>query len=259
MKVAIFAGGYGTRISEETTVRPKPMIDVGSRPILWHIMKIYAAHGHTDFVILGGYKVEYIRNWLINYRQSNSDFTIDLASGAVEYRRTDAEPWRVTVLDTGLETMTGGRLKRAREVLGGETFLLTYGDGVSDVNINDTIAFHRKAGLACTLTATVPPGRFGVLGLSADGERVAAFREKDSKDVGLINGGFFVCEPHVFDLIDGDDTVWEQGPMNALVHEGQLASYRHFGFWQSMDTLRDKMVLDKLWDSGKAPWKVWKD
>ncbi len=259
MKVAIFAGGYGTRISEETSVRPKPMIDVGNRPILWHIMKMYAAHGHTDFVILGGYKVEYIRNWLMNYRHSNSDFTIDLATGEVEFRRTEAEPWRITVLDTGLETMTGGRLKRARDVLGDETFLLTYGDGVSDVDITGTIAFHRQAGVACTLTATVPPGRFGVLGLSPDGERVTAFREKDSKDVGLINGGFFVCEPQVLDLIDGDATVWEQEPMNRLVHAGQLAAWRHLGFWQSMDTLRDKTVLDNLWASGNAPWKIWKD
>ena len=259
MKVAIFAGGYGTRISEETSVRPKPMIDVGPRPILWHIMKIYAAHGHTDFVILGGYKVEYIRNWLMHYRQSNSDFTINLQTGEVEFHSTAAEPWRITVLDTGLETMTGGRLKRAQKVLGNEPFLLTYGDGVSDVPINDTIAFHKEMGVACTLTATVPPGRFGVLGLSGDGARVVSFREKDSQDVGLINGGFFVCEPHVFDLIDGDETVWEQEPMHRLVSEGQLASYRHFGFWQSMDTLRDKTVLDKHWESGKAPWKIWKD
>jgi glucose-1-phosphate cytidylyltransferase len=259
MKVAIFAGGFGTRISEETGVRPKPMIDVGPRPILWHIMKMYAAYGLNDFVILGGYKVEFIRNWLINYRNSVSDFEMDFRTGALRYLKTEAEPWKITVLDTGLETMTGGRLKRARHVLGDEAFCLTYGDGVSDLDIGALLAFHKAHGKMATLTAVVPPGRFGVLGLNPEGDRVVSFREKDSQDVGLINGGFFVCEPGVFDLIDSDDTVWEQDPMNRLTQAGQLAAFRHFGFWQSMDTLRDKMVLDRLWDSGHAPWKVWKD
>ena len=259
MKAVIFAGGFGTRLAEETSVRPKPMVDVGPRPILWHVMKIYAAHGITDFVILGGYKVEYIRNWLLNYRQNTSDFEIDLASGEVRYLKTKAEPWRVTVLDTGLETMTGGRLLRARDIIGDERFCLTYGDGVSDVDIRATIDFHVKAKAWATLTAVAPPGRFGVLGLSEDGDRVAAFREKDSRDVGFINGGFFVCEPAVFDLIDGDAAVWEEQPMARLVQKGKLASYRHHGFWRSMDTLADKAVLDRMWDAGTAPWKLWND
>lgn len=257
MKVAILAGGFGTRLSEETAIRPKPMVEVGGMPILWHIMKTYAHHGLTDFVVLGGYKVEFIRNYFLNYTRGSSDFTIDLATGELTWQRAHAEPWRVTVLDTGLDTMTGGRIRRAREVLGEDTFCLTYGDGVSDVNITDLIAFHQRKGAACTVTAVVPPGRFGVLGLDKDGERVTAFREKDQQDVGLINGGFFVCEPAVFDTIDGDPSVFEQEPLNRLVAQGQLASFRHFGFWQPMDTLRDKMYLEKLWDSGKAPWKVW--
>lgn len=259
MKVAILAGGFGTRLSEETSVRPKPMVDVGPHPILWHVMKIYAAHGLTDFVILGGYKVDFIRKWLMDLRNTSSDFEIDLATGTVRYLKTNLEPWKITVLDTGLNSMTGGRIKRAKEVLGDETFCLTYGDGVSDVNITDLIAFHKKQGKKATVTATLPAGRFGVLGLSPNGEEVTAFREKDSNDVGLINGGFFVLEPSVFDTIEGDDTVFEQGPLNQLVREGELAAYRHLGFWQAMDTLRDRMVLEQMWNSGKAPWKVWKD
>ena len=257
MKVVIFAGGFGTRISEETTIRPKPMIEVGPRPILWHIMKIYASFGLTDFVILGGYKVEFIRDWLMNLRTNTSDFQIDLATGEVRYLKTESEPWKVTVLDTGLDTMTGGRLKRARDVIGNETFCLTYGDGVSDVAINALIAYHKRIGATATLTAVSPPGRFGVLGLKEGQEMVDAFREKDSVDVGLINGGFFVCEPGVFDLIDGDATVWEQEPMNRMVAAKKLGAFRHSGFWQSMDTLRDKSVLNGLWESGKAPWKRW--
>ncbi|MFZ4122083.1 MAG: glucose-1-phosphate cytidylyltransferase [Caulobacterales bacterium] len=257
MKVAILAGGFGTRLSEETTIRPKPMVDVGTNPILWHIMKIYAHHGLNDFVVLGGYKVDFIRNYFLNYTRGSSDFTIDLSSGELVWQRPNAEPWRVTVLDTGQDSMTGGRIKRARDFLGDETFCLTYGDGVTDLNITDLIAFHRRMGKACTVTAVAPPGRFGVLGFDPSGELVTNFREKDQEDVGLINGGFFVCEPAVFDVIDDDSTVWEQEPLNRLVHQGQLASFRHRGFWQSMDTLRDKAVLDKLWDSGKAPWKVW--
>jgi glucose-1-phosphate cytidylyltransferase len=257
MKVALLAGGFGTRLSEETGVRPKPMVEVGGRPILWHIMKMYARHGLTDFVILGGYKVDFIRNYFLNYARASADFTIDLASNEIIWERSHAEPWRVTVLDTGLDTMTGGRVKRAREIIGDEAFCLTYGDGVSDIDIAALIAFHKAKGKACTVTAVAPPGRFGVLGLDATGETVTAFREKDQEDVGLINGGFFVCEPSVFDLIDDDTSVWEQEPMNRLVAQGQLASYRHRGFWQAMDTLRDRMLLEKLWDAGKAPWKTW--
>lgn len=253
MKVAIFAGGFGTRLSEETAIRPKPMVEIAGRPILWHVMKIYAQYGHTDFVVLGGYKVDFIRNYFLNYSRLSSDFTIDLATGDIVWQRASAEPWRVTVLDTGLDTMTGGRLKRAREILGEEPFLLTYGDGVSDVNIDDLVAFHRKQGKLATVTAVLPPGRFGVMGLSESGEEVLHFREKDSRDVGLINGGFFVCEPGVFDLIDGDSTVWEQAPMQRLVERGQLSAFRHFGFWQPMDTLRDKAVLESAWEKG-APW-----
>lgn len=259
MKAVIFAGGFGTRLSEETAVRPKPMVDVGPRPILWHIMKNYAAHGISDFVILGGYKVEYIRQWFINYRNVTTDFTIDLASGAITPLSNHAEPWRVTVLDTGLETMTGGRLKRARKVIGDETFLLTYGDGVSNVDVPALIDFHKKSDAWATVTAVAPVGRFGVLGLSDDGTKVVHFREKSSQDVGLINGGFMVCEPEVFDTIDGDATVFEQDPMNRMVLAGKLAAFRHDGFWQAMDTLRDKTVLDRMWESGKAPWKIWKD
>jgi glucose-1-phosphate cytidylyltransferase len=253
MKVVIFAGGLGTRLSEETSIRPKPMVEVGGRPILWHVMKIFAQYGLTDFVVLGGYKVEFIRNYFLSYNKISSDFTIDLATDKIIWSRGSGEPWRVTVLDTGLETMTGGRLKRAREVIGEETFCLTYGDGVSDVNIKELLAFHHRSGRWATVTAVPAPGRFGVLGLSEDGEKVNTFREKDSRDVGLINGGFFVCEPRVFELVDDDATIWERGPMERLVEHGQLAAYRHWGFWQSMDTLRDKAVLEAAWSAG-APW-----
>lgn len=253
MKVVIFAGGLGTRLSEETAVRPKPMVEVGGKPMLWHVMKVYAQYGHTDFVVLGGYKVDFIRSYFLNYSRLSSDFTIDLATDEITWRRGAVEPWRVTVLDTGLETMTGGRLKRARDVIGEEPFHLTYGDGVSDVDIGELTAFHKAQGKLATVTAVPPPGRFGVLGLSDSGEQVLHFREKDSRDVGLINGGFFVCEPAVFDLIDGDPTVWEQAPMQKLVDMGELAAFRHIGFWQSMDTLRDKAVLEAAWENG-APW-----
>ncbi len=258
MKVLILAGGFGTRLSEETTVRPKPMVEIGGKPILWHIMKSYAHFGLTDFVVLGGYKVEFIRNYFLNYTKGSSDFTIDLATGDLVWQRSQTENWRVTVLDTGIETMTGGRILRAREFVGNDTFCLTYGDGVSDVNIQELIAFHKTEQRACTVTAVVPPGRFGVLGLDPTGHRVDSFREKNSHDVGLINGGFFVCEPSVFDVIDGDPSVWEQEPLNRLVAARQLSSFRHGGFWQSMDTLRDKAVLEQLWESNKASWAPWR-
>lgn len=252
MKVVIFAGGFGTRLSEETSIRPKPMVEIGGRPVLWHLMKIYSRYGLTDFVILGGYKVEFIRDYFLNFKRMNSDFTIDLASDKIVWSRGSAEPWRVTVLDTGLETMTGGRLKRAAEVIGNETFCLTYGDGVSDINIKDLIDFHRRSGRWATVTAVPAPGRFGVLVLSEDGN-VRTFREKDSRDAALINGGFFVCEPKVFDFVDDDSTIWERAPLEKLVDNGQLAAYRHFGFWQNMDTLRDKAILESAWNAG-APW-----
>jgi glucose-1-phosphate cytidylyltransferase len=253
MKAVIFAGGFGTRLSEETALRPKPMVEVAGRPILWHVMKIYAKHGITDFVVLGGYKVDFIRQYFLSYTRSLSDFTIDLASGEIVWQRGAAEPWRVTVLDTGPDTMTGGRLRRARDMIAEETFCLTYGDGVSDIDITKLIAFHRAKGKTCTVTAVAPPGRFGVLGLSPDGEEVVAFREKDQGDVGLINGGFFVCEAGVFDVIDGDSQPFEQEPMSRLVERGQLAAYHHAGFWQAMDTMRDKQVLEAVCANG-APW-----
>ena len=254
MKAVLFAGGLGTRLSEETAIRPKPMVEIGGQPILWHIMKSYAAHGVTDFVVLGGDKVEFITQFFLNHFMNNNDFTVDLASGEVTVLPGKTRPWRVTVLDTGYDTMTGGRLKRAREIIGDETFCLTYGDGVSDVNIGALIDFHRSQKTWATVTAVSPPGRFGVLSFSHDGKKVDAFREKDSADVGLINGGYFVCEPQVFDLIENDGTVWEQEPMNALVRMGQLSAFKHHGFWQPMDTVRDKALLEDLWARGKAPW-----
>lgn len=255
MKVVLLAGGYGTRLSEETTVRPKPMVEIGGRPILWHIMRQYAAHGLNEFIICCGYKSEFIRNYFLNYRNNLSDFTIKLKSGDVEYLHCEAEDWTVTVVDTGLNTMTGGRLKAVQSYIGDETFCLTYGDGVSDVDITDEIRFHKEKDVWATLAAVSQPGRFGALGLDAETDAVSAFREKAALDGNVINGGFFVCEPEVFDLIDGPDTVWEQEPMDRLVRQGQLAAYRHAGFWHPMDTLRDKNVLEDLWASGDAPWK----
>ncbi len=253
MKAVIFAGGFGTRLSEETALRPKPMVEIGGRPILHHIMEMYAAHGITDFVVLGGYKVEFIKDYFLSYTRRAGDFTVDLATGELIWRESKPLRWKVTVLDTGLDTMTGGRLLRAKRIIGNETFCLTYGDGLSDVDLTALIAFHRASGATATVTAVSPPGRFGVLGLDTASDRVLAFREKDAVDVGLINGGFFVCEPGVFDVIDGDATVWEQEPMNRLVAAGALAAYRHSGFWQAMDSVRDKQVLEMAYAKG-APW-----
>ena len=258
MKVAIFAGGFGTRLSEETSVRPKPMVEIGGKPILWHIMKMYARHGFRDFVILGGYKVDFIRDYFLNYRGHGSDYTIDLRSGAVQWHDNAIEDWRVTVLDTGSDSMTGGRLRRARKHLSEGTFCLTYGDGVSDVDITALVQQHHHSGAWCTLTAVTQPGRYGALRLSDSRTKVEGFREKGARDGGLINGGFFVCEPQVFELIDDDHTVWENEPMMRLVERGMLGSYRHEGYWQSMDSLRDKAVLEEVWASG-APWKTWAD
>lgn len=256
VKVALLAGGFGTRLSEETSIRPKPMVEIGGKPIMWHIMKIYAHYGLTDFVVLGGYKVEYIRDYWANYRARSCDFTVDLASGTVEWADALSEDWRITVIDTGADTMTGGRIRRARHVLGNDTFCLTYGDGLSDVDIPELIAHHRASGAWCTLTAVIQPGRYGSLRIEDGSERVLGFREKGVGDGGLINGGFFVCEPQLFDLIDGDDAVFELDPMERLIEQGKLGSYRHTGYWQSMDSLRDKTVLEAQWDAG-APWKVW--
>jgi glucose-1-phosphate cytidylyltransferase len=257
MKVVIFAGGYGTRISEETAILPKPLVEIGSMPILWHIMKIYSAHGLNDFVICCGYKGHLIKQYFLDFFHASNDMTIDLNDNSVEVHRVSSEPWRVTLADTGLETMTGGRLRRVRDYIGDETFCLTYGDGVGNVDITRLIAFHKAEGTLATVTAVAQPGRFGALDFSADAKRVHGFREKSLHDGHLINGGFFVCEPGVIDYIEGDATVWEQEPLRQLVAEGALSVYHHTGFWQNMDTLRDKHVLQALWDGGKAPWKIW--
>lgn len=255
MKAVILAGGLGTRISEETHLKPKPMIEVGGRPILWHILKIYSAHGIHDFVICAGYKGYVIKEYFANYFLYMSDVTFDMVHNQVEIHRRNAEPWRVTIVDTGEETMTGGRLRRVREYLGDETFCFTYGDGVADVDITALVAFHRQQGREATVTAVQPPGRFGALAIEAGA--VTAFQEKPVGDGAWINGGFFVVEPRAIARIAGDSTSWEAAPLESLARDGQLAAYRHAGFWRPMDTLRDKVQLEEMWASGKAPWKVW--
>ena len=257
MKVVILAGGYGTRLSEETTVKPKPLVEIGGRPMLWHIMKIYSAYGLTDFVICGGYKCGMIKSYFRDYALDESDVVFDLARGTVDCIRRDVEPWRITVIDTGETTMTGGRIKRALDHVGGETFCLTYGDGVANIDVADAIRYHKETGATATVTAVMQPGRFGALALEPGHRLVRAFREKSNADGGLINGGFFVLEPGVGDYIDGDDTVWENEPLQSMARDGVLAAYRHNGFWQNMDTLHDKMLLEKLWSREAPPWKVW--
>lgn len=255
MKAIILAGGLGTRISEETLVKPKPMVEIGGKPILWHIMKIYSAHGINDFIICCGYKGYMIKEYFANYFLHTSDVTFDLSCNRTEIHHRHAEPWRVTLVDTGDETQTGGRIKRIADYLGEEDFCLTYGDGVSDVDITRLIAFHRQEGRLATLTAIQPPGRFGVLNL--EGNRILKFEEKPRGDGGWINGGFFVLSPKVLDYITDDAVLWEREPMERLACEGQMNAFFHHGFWQSMDTLRDKNHLEDYWQSGKAPWKVW--
>jgi glucose-1-phosphate cytidylyltransferase len=256
MKAVILAGGLGSRISEETTLKPKPMVEVGGKPILWHIMKIYAHHGINDFVICCGYKGYVIKEYFANYFLHMSDITFDMRNNKMEVHQQYAEPWKVTLVDTGENSMTGGRLRRVRDYLKDEEdFCFTYGDGVSDVDIGKVIDFHRAAGVDATLTATYPPGRFGALDIQNG--RVGSFKEKPKGDGGMINGGFFVLKPKVIDLIAGDDTTWEREPLEQLATGGQLAAYQHEGFWQPMDTLRDKTHLEQLWQSGQAPWKVW--
>jgi glucose-1-phosphate cytidylyltransferase len=256
MKAVIFAGGLGTRISEETGLRPKPMIEIGNKPVLWHIMKTYSHHGINDFVICCGYKGYVIKEYFANYFLHTSDVTFDLANNRMEVHQRFAEPWKVTLVDTGENTMTGGRLKRVADYLKDEeAFCLTYGDGVSDVNISELIAFHRAKGVKATLTATVPPGRFGALDMQ--GDKVGSFMEKPKGDGAMVNGGFFVLSPKVIDYISDDSTVWEREPLERLASEGDLAAFQHNGFWQPMDTLRDKTLLEELWQTGKAPWKVW--
>ena len=257
MKAVILAGGYGTRISEETTIRPKPMVEIGGQPILWHIMKIYSAYGIHDFVICCGYKGHMIKDYFLQYCLHRSDITVDMRRNNVDIHHQEVEPWRVTLVDTGLESMTGGRLKRVAPHIKDDTFCLTYGDGVCDVNLTELIAFHRAQGTLATLTAVQPAGRFGAFPLESGQNRVPTFQEKPTGDGAWVNGGYFVLEPGVLDYIDGDATIWERGPMERLASEGQLAAYRFDGFWQPMDTLRDKQVLEDLWQSGNAPWKVW--
>lgn len=257
MKAVILAGGLGTRLSEETSVRPKPMVEIGDRPILWHIMKTYSAHGINDFIICCGYKGYVIKEYFANYFLHLSDVTFDMRLNQMQVHYGHAEPWRVTLLDTGLETMTGGRLRRVRDYIGNETFCFTYGDGVSDINISQLVAFHRSQNTLATLTAVQPPGRFGAISLGNEQTKITSFREKQDGEGAWINGGYFVLEPEVIDLIEGDSTVWEAAPMQKLAHSEQLSAYRHSGFWQPMDTLRDKHFLEDLWKSGKAPWKVW--
>jgi len=257
MKVVVLAGGYGTRISEESSVRPKPMVEIGDRPILWHIMKIYSCYGLHDFIICLGYKGYVIKEYFANYFLHRSDVTFDLKNNDMKVHQNGVEPWKVTLIDTGEKTMTGGRLKRVRDYVGDDTFCMTYGDGVSDINIKDLIKFHKNQKTDATLTAVQPPGRFGAFTLSEKEEKITQFREKPKGDGAWINGGFFVLEPGVFEYIDGDSTVWELDPLKGLAHDGKLSAYKHNGFWQSMDSLRDKNVLEDLWQSGNPPWKIW--
>ncbi|CCG01376.1 glucose-1-phosphate cytidylyltransferase [Blastococcus saxobsidens] len=257
MKAVVLAGGLGTRLSEETTVRPKPMVEIGGRPVLWHILKTYAAHGINDFVVCLGYKGYYIKEYFSTYALRMSDVTIDLAKNQVHVHSAKAEDWRVTLVDTGEESMTGGRLRRVADHLDGETFCFTYGDGVADIDITESIRFHRQQGRLATMTAVQPPGRFGAVVLGEDETSIHSFHEKPEGDGAWINGGYFVLEPDVIDYISDDSTVWEQEPLRELAHAGQLSAYRHQGFWQPMDTLRDKNMLDEIWRSGRAPWKVW--
>jgi len=257
MKAVILSGGLGTRISEETNLKPKPMIEIGGKPILWHIMKMYSHYGISDFIICCGYKGYVIKEYFANYFLHMSDVTFDMSRNSMEVHQRYAEPWRVTLVDTGDSTMTGGRLKRVESYLkDDESFCFTYGDGVSDVNIASLVAFHRSHGLQATLTATYPPGRFGALDIQPD-QRITAFKEKPKGDGGMINGGFFVLSPKVLNLIRDDGSIWEHEPLEMLANTGQLKAFQHNGFWQPMDTLRDKNLLEDLWVSDKAPWKVW--
>jgi len=257
MKAVILAGGYGTRISEESDVRPKPMVEIGGKPILWHVMKIYSAYGINEFIICCGYKGDMLKEYFANYFLHMSDVTFDIKNNTQEIHQNGAEPWRVTLIDTGEKTMTGGRIKRVKDYVGNETFCMTYGDGVGNINIRELIAFHQKQNTLATLTAVQPPGRFGAFSLGKNEVIVSSFSEKPSGDGAWINGGFFVLESEVMNYIEGDFTVWEKEPLERLARDGMISAYKHHGFWQPMDTLRDKNVLEEMWQSGTAGWKVW--
>ncbi len=255
MKVAILAGGFGTRLAEETEIRPKPMVEIGGRPILWHIMMHYAHYGFKHFVIALGYKGEMIKKYMVDYFALQGNLTVNLKNGEIQVHDGPKQDWKVDLIDTGLRTQTGGRIKRLKPYLGNETFMLTWGDGVSDVNLHKLLEFHRSHGKLATLTAVRPPARYGYM--KFDGDRIVEFTEKPQIGEGWINGAFFVLEPGIFDYIDGDETVWEREPLERLARDGQLMAYRHTSFWQCMDTLREKYILESLWQSGKAPWKTW--
>ena len=257
MKVVLLAGGFGTRLSEETDIRPKPMVEIGGKPILWHIMKSYSYYGFNEFIVLLGYKGYYIKEYFANYFLHQSDITINISDGSMEVHNNSSEPWKVTLLDTGLNSMTGARIKMAKKFLGDETFMLTYGDGVSNIDINELVQFHKSHGKALTMTSTQPEGRFGVLDIDKD-NRVNIFTEKPQDDKSWINAGFFVCETKIFDYIsDNSSTVFEQEPLENIAKDRELMTFKHNGFWKPMDSLRDKNELNTLWDNNKAPWKVW--
>ena len=256
MKVVILAGGFGTRLSEETDIRPKPLVEIGGRPILWHVMKIYAEHGLKDFIICCGYKGSSIKSYFANYLLDRSDVVFDFKANSTSYLSSSDIDWKVTLVDTGLETMTGGRLRRVAEFIDGDTFCLTYGDGVSDVDITALVAFHAAHGKAATVTAVPSPGRFGILDIEKN-QSVSRFHEKPDNEMGWINGGFFVLNRKALQYVDGDSSIWERQPLERLAADGELRAFRHTGFWRPMDTLRDKRELEDLWASGKAPWKVW--
>lgn len=257
MKVLLLAGGYGTRLSEETEVRPKPMVEIGGMPIIWHIMKIYSYYGFNDFVILLGYKGYQIKEYFANYFIHRSNLTIDVKTGEMDVHSNNSEPWKVTLIDTGLNSMTGGRIKRAQDIIGNEPFMVTYGDGVADINIRELVEYHKSHGKAVTITSVQPDGRFGVLKIE-NGNEVVNFIEKIKGDGNnWINAGFFVCEPKVFDYIEGDDTIFEQDPLKNLAKDGEVNTYMHEGFWKPMDTLRDKFSLQDMWETNNAPWRIW--
>ncbi len=257
MKVIILAGGLGTRLSEETDTKPKPMVEIGGKPILWHIMKTYSHYGFNDFVICAGYKGYIIKEYFYNYFLHHSSITVNMVDNTVEYHNSDSEPWKVTIADTGVDSMTGGRIKRVQQYVGNESFMLTYGDGVGNINITELVAYHKQHGKKATLTSVQPSGRFGLLNMD-EVNNVSSFVEKPKGDGGWINAGFFVLEPSVFDLIENDQTIWERDPLETLANQGELNAYKHYGFWKPMDTLKDKNDLNDMWNGNTAEWKIWK-